>query len=154
LSSTSTSLASFGVPAERDPLRRRPSLSAHRRPILKPGELASQLGDPIPGTLLGEGDIGIPARSASATSLAIAERDILPNPGKLVGETGELDLEHRLTCARAPFEDPKDDGGPIENLCSSGLLEAALLAGRKLVIDHHEPDGTGARCRTAGYRNP
>ena len=68
--------------------------------------------------------------------------------------TGELDLEHRLTCARAPFEDPKDDGGPIENLCSSGLLEAALLAGRKLVIDHHEPDGTGARCRTAGYRNP
>ncbi|MBK6698293.1 MAG: hypothetical protein IPG50_39850 [Myxococcales bacterium] len=34
--------------------------------------------------------------------------------------------------------EPKDDGGPIGNLCSSGLLEAALLAG-KLVIDHHEP---------------
>ena len=71
LSSTSTSLPVSArmsedfpalVPDERDPLRRRPSLSAHRRPILKPGELASQLGDPIPGTLLGEGDIGIRAK--------------------------------------------------------------------------------------------
>ena len=47
-----------------------------------------------------------PSRSLSETSPGIR--------GSFVGETGELDLEHRLTCARAPFEDPKDDGGPIK----------------------------------------
>src|SRR5690606_22569016 len=130
-------LAGVGVANERRAEMPRAGDAAAIARLADPLELAADLRHPVADALLGELHVRMPAGSAAAATLAVAERVVVAHAGKLVFEPRELDLELGLARAGARFEDAQDHLHAVEHFDTEGPLQIAALTGPELVVDHH-----------------
>ncbi len=97
------------------------------------------LGDPAPVEL--ELALARAAQEAEAAALALEMGPGAHQPRALVGERGQLDLEHALAGVGALAEDLQDQAGTVDDLGLPEPLEVALLHRRQGGVDHHELGG-------------
>jgi hypothetical protein len=80
------------------------------------------------------------AEKAKPTALALEMCPGAYEPGPLIGERGQLDLQSALMRAGPLAENLQDQACPVDDLCLPAPLEIALLHRAQRGVDDDEPD--------------
>ncbi len=104
-------------------------------------QLAADLGDLVADAALVHLELGLPRvalhRPAAALAVEVGPQPL--EPGQLLLEARQLDLQHGLLGRRARGEDVEDDLLAVDDAQAGRvLLPVALLGGRELVVEDDE----------------